>query len=504
MGVKAAFTIPNDASRINVDNARLDEFKLMVAWKGSWIWFSVDESDGRFKSRGFHATRIRDGCNCSKCRDPTSGNKLFSTADIPPDLEVLRVEEEPLVGLRITFSEPEGSGEEAQHETMVPWSDVQYWTANRRLRRWGHLPTMAAVRRRFKPFFWKSAQVEKQMKRVSWEELQGPKGVFKVLEQVTRLGLVVVTDVPPERDAVEAVARRLGPLRETFYGRTFEVRVKADADNVAYTGRALPLHQDLLYLSPPPRIQLLHCYDDGGAAQTPTVFCDAERIGRILLLLRMQYPVLDPLFTDPVPYTYRADGHYYHNEHPVIDIDWRDQAYRQLWWSPPFAGHQQVAEYSLGPWIHAAHFLAALAKHPSNTFSLDLEAGQCVIFDNLRLLHGRPAIPPGRGPGAAERLLYGTYIAPDDFYSAVLNLVDIPSIMKFRRFTKDISVEPDLGQIRAHLGALQQAAQDNPQIGLRRQPPTDEQAHAIQTRSGRWRLNGAASHKELSSKPQVW
>lgn len=63
-------------------------------------------------------------------------------------------------------------------------------------------------------------------------------------------------------DDVEAgidVARRIGFLRETNFGTTFEVISKPNPNNLAYTSHALPLHTDLANQELPPGFQFLHC-----------------------------------------------------------------------------------------------------------------------------------------------------------------------------------------------------------------------------------------------------
>src|SRR5690606_18117044 len=79
------------------------------------------------------------------------------------------------------------------------------------------------------------------------------------LADLRRTGLIFVTDVPTSEHSVERVAHRIGPLQDTFYGRTWDVRNKARAENVAYTDKFLCLHQDLMYHDPVPGLQLLHC-----------------------------------------------------------------------------------------------------------------------------------------------------------------------------------------------------------------------------------------------------
>lgn len=68
----------------------------------------------------------------------------------------------------------------------------------------------------------------------------------KILRSLNHYGLAFITDVPGDEKAVERIGEKIGPLRHTFYGRTFDVKDKPDAENVAYTATELGLHMDLL------------------------------------------------------------------------------------------------------------------------------------------------------------------------------------------------------------------------------------------------------------------
>jgi gamma-butyrobetaine dioxygenase len=52
---------------------------------------------------------------------------------------------------------------------------------------------------------------------------------------------------------------RIGFLRKTNFGESFEVISKPDPNNLAYTALALPLHTDLPNQELPPGYQFLHC-----------------------------------------------------------------------------------------------------------------------------------------------------------------------------------------------------------------------------------------------------
>lgn len=73
-------------------------------------------------------------------------------------------------------------------------------------------------------------------------------GLRKALNALDQYGLAFITDVPQEEMAVQEIGERIGPLRHTFYGRTWDVKSKPNAENVAYTATELGLHMDLLYV----------------------------------------------------------------------------------------------------------------------------------------------------------------------------------------------------------------------------------------------------------------
>jgi hypothetical protein len=83
-------------------------------------------------------------------------------------------------------------------------------------------------------------------------------------------GLVVLHEVPCEPGAVLAVARSLGYVRETNYGRLFDVRSEPAAANLAFTRLPIAPHTDNPYRDPVPTVQLLHCCAAAPAGATFT------------------------------------------------------------------------------------------------------------------------------------------------------------------------------------------------------------------------------------------
>uniref|UniRef100_A0A0P4W1B5 TauD/TfdA-like domain-containing protein n=1 Tax=Scylla olivacea TaxID=85551 RepID=A0A0P4W1B5_SCYOL len=73
-------------------------------------------------------------------------------------------------------------------------------------------------------------------------------------------GVAVLRGVPQEKNKIIEVVNRFAYVKETQYGRTFDVINKpVEGAHLAYTGVALAHHTDMNYREKSPGMQLLHC-----------------------------------------------------------------------------------------------------------------------------------------------------------------------------------------------------------------------------------------------------
>jgi alpha-ketoglutarate-dependent taurine dioxygenase len=242
-----------------------------------------------------------------------------------------------------------------------------------------------------------------------------------------RDGLIFVKNVPPEASSVGKVAERIGPLRNTFYGTTWDVRSVTDAKNVAYTSKYLGFHMDLLYMDSPPAFQLLHCIHNS-CAGGESRFVDTYRAARIL---DEQAPEMAlALRRTMVKYTYDNDGHYYTNSHKIFNTgsgkpvwlsasanipeSWRD--FGSINWSPEFMGVpgiERMDEERTRQFLAAARMFAEIMERDDLVYQVKMEEGTCVIFENRRVAHARNAFEMQSG----QRWLRGAYLDYDVFWS---------------------------------------------------------------------------------------
>ncbi|KAG5969809.1 hypothetical protein E4U56_008101 [Claviceps arundinis] len=427
---------------------------ITISWTHQHILLQHrDRQNSTLPPRRLHAATLRDECGCPTCRDESSGNKTFASVEIPPEIRIagVRATEE---GLRIQFANDVVRFEGRAHETVVPWERVErvvsassYCSASpsasvsssasasvaasphgRRPNSLFHRKQALLARTGVQ--YWDASTLSSQIRKIDYHAFMAPSSssssyppaFWDVLITLLRLGIVYLTHVPRHESSLTNIINRIANLRETFYGRTFDVRAKPRAENVAYTSGYLGLHQDLCYLAPPPMIQVLHCMDnscEGGES----LFSDGERVGRLLwpFVRGGRKSRMGVLAEHAVPYQYDKHGYYYRAERSVLRRE-ADGSFGGVYWSPPFQGRYEQQEYGgeeeevdLKRWIPAARVFEGLINDPGAVYQYKMQEGECVLFDNLRVLHGRNAFDAAHRGGS--RWLRGGYIAAEDFLS---------------------------------------------------------------------------------------
>jgi gamma-butyrobetaine dioxygenase len=269
---------------------------------------------------------------------------------------------------------------------------------------------------------------------------------LSLLDAVARYGAGLLRGVPAAEGMVTAVAETFGFVRETNYGRIFDVRVVADPANLAFTSRAIAPHTDNPYRDPVPTLQLLHCLRDASVGGD-TVLVDGFAAAAAL---RDLDPVsFDVLTSTPIPFAYVDKETSLTACQPLIALNPRGRiACVRL-------NNRSMQPLRLPPAETEAVYAAyrawtVIVARPEFALGLRLAPGDCLVFDNTRILHARTAFapapsappsasappgapaPPGAAasPGSGERHLQGCYADLDGLLSAlaVLRRAQRPTI----------------------------------------------------------------------------
>ncbi len=231
------------------------------------------------------------------------------------------------------------------------------------------------------------------------------------LRATEQMGCGVMHGVPVADGEVARVATLFGHVRETNYGRWFDVRSVVDPTNLANTSFGLAAHTDNPYRDPVPTLQLLHCLESS-ASGGENVLVDGWRVADEV---RSQQPDgFDLLVRRSVSFCYRDANTDLAAIAPLIELD-TEGAVRSIRFNARSMQPPSMPSTELSTWYDAYLLFARLLTEPRFQIRLRLDPGDLFIVDNQRVLHGRTAYAATSG----SRHLQGCYADIDGLRSTI-------------------------------------------------------------------------------------
>lgn len=250
-----------------------------------------------------------------------------------------------------------------------------------------------------------------QVPTVDWQAYQSQDDARRrALAAVADSGLVLLRGVPCEPGQVLKVIETFGFVRETNYGRLFDVQTVVSPSNLAFSNLGLGPHTDNPYRDPVPGIQLLHCLAnevDGGENLLVDGFQAAAR-------LRQEYPEAFELLTQVrLPYRFSDGQADLRSRVPFIETDQAGNVLKVRY------NNRSIAPFILPfdeqrAFYQAYRLWAEVLSAPELALTFRLEPGDCLVFDNTRVMHARTAFTDG-----GRRHLQGAYSDLDGLYSSL-------------------------------------------------------------------------------------
>jgi gamma-butyrobetaine dioxygenase len=205
------------------------------------------------------------------------------------------------------------------------------------------------------------------------------------------------------------VAEIAGHVRATFSGYFFDVKAYPVPVGTAYTSRALEPHTDVPCEEYPPGIQYLHCRVNNATGGN-TTFVDGAAVARDL---RASHPHdFELLCSISVPFRFVHNAFDMRARQTVILLD-DSGAVRGVNISQHMADIFDLDQHLLDEYYPAFCRFGAMLRENRYRIEFRLAAGQCVAFDNQRIVHGRSAYDAQSG----ARLLRGCYTDRGEFCS---------------------------------------------------------------------------------------
>jgi len=323
---------------------------------------------------------LRDNCACRECRH-ASGQRLVQVQNLAAAPRVLNADV-----TNETIAGEFGDGHRACWP--VEWLRARCLCGE-------HANT------RSRPRLWDST-IESSLPEFGLDELR------EWLAAVDELGFAVVRGGPATEGAVLDVIRLFGYVRETNYGRLFDVCSVVNPRNLAYTSLALAAHTDNPYRDPTPTLQLLHCLSSSTSGGDSTLV-DGFRVASDLT--REQFELLA---RHPVRFRYADEDTELVNDAPVLELDPAGEL-RAVRFNTRSAEPRAFPADVADAYYEAYRSFALALESPQYRITFRLEPGDLFIVDNLRVLHGRT----GFGAAAGERHLQGAYADRDALRSTL-------------------------------------------------------------------------------------
>lgn len=363
--------------------------------RGAVLRLSEGSTDLRF-----HAVWLRDNAQDPQTRDPRNGQRLITLADLPDDCR-LGAAQAGEAAVEVTFA---ADGKRVTFTT--DWLRRHAYDRPHQITP-GDLPEGAEA--------WDSG-LSGSVPTGHLPALQSDPAALKDwLTALRRYGFAKVTGLPVEEGSLFRVVDLFGYVRETNYGRLFEVRTEVNPVNLAYTGLGLQAHTDNPYRDPQPTVQVLACLENsaqGGENMVVDGFAAARR-------LRDEDPEgFDLMTRHCARFSYTGSaGVALHSRRPMIELA-PDGTLQAIRFNARSAAPLVDVPFDHMPAYYRAYRrLSAIIDDPAMEVLFKLAPGEAFVVDNTRVLHARKGYS-----GEGTRWLQGCYADRDGILSTLAAL----------------------------------------------------------------------------------
>ncbi|MCL7407556.1 TauD/TfdA family dioxygenase [Marivivens donghaensis] len=258
-----------------------------------------------------------------------------------------------------------------------------------------HYPTV--------PRFSQPELVADKTKRAAW------------IEAMLVHGFTIVTDMPDSNEGLTQTAELMGYVRPTFFGDYFDVKTHINPTNTAYTSAALELHTDTPAEEFAPGIQFLHCRVntvDGGQS----LYSDGVAVANDF---RKRDPEGFKLLSEvSIPFFCEHDTYDSRSRQTVIELDQHGEV-SGLTISQHMADIFDLDQALLDDYYPAFCRFGRMLQEDKYMMRFLMKGGECMVFDNHRIVHGRAAYSATSG----DRYLRGCYVDRGEMRSTYRALV---------------------------------------------------------------------------------
>ena len=350
----------------------------------------------------YHSTWLRDNALDPKTRDIKNGQRLITLSDIPIDTCVKSaILDDKGENISLTFS-PESK----KVLFSTSWLEAYAYDVEKKSLKGWISPDLK---------IWNSDML-KNIPDIDYKTAKSDNILLlKWMKSLHKYGFAKISGGNKESGAIIQIANLIGYIRETNYGRFFEVRSEISAVNLAYTNLGLQAHTDNPYRDPAPTIQILYCIENsvsGGDSKVVDGF-------KAAILLKEENPKYFDLLTKYCArFEYNEDRKtHLQSRRPMIELSPDSEIITIRFNNRSTAPITDVPYNDMENYYKAYRKFSEIINNPSMAINFKLKPGEGFVVDNTRVLHSRTAYS-----GSGNRWLQGCYVDKDGFLSKIFTL----------------------------------------------------------------------------------
>ena len=350
----------------------------------------------------YHSTWLRDNALDPKTRDIKNGQRLITLSDIPIDTCVKSANlDDKGENISLTFS-PESK----KVSFSTSWLETYAYDVEKKFLKGWISPDLK---------IWKSDML-KNIPNIDYKAAKSDNTLLlKWMQFLHKYGFAKITGGNKESGAIIQIANLIGYVRETNYGKFFEVRSEINAVNLAYTNLGLQAHTDNPYRDPVPTIQILYCIENSASGGDSKVV-DGFKAAILLKEENQEYFNLLTKYCARFEYNEDKKTHL-ESRRPMIELSPDGEIIAIRFNNRSAAPIIDVPYNDMENYYKAYRKFSEIINNPSMAINFKLKPGEGFVTDNTRVLHSRTAYS-----GSGNRWLQGCYVDKDGLLSKIFTL----------------------------------------------------------------------------------
>ena len=351
----------------------------------------------------FHSIWLRDNSRDETTLSPQNQQKLITLNDIPKSLKISSLN---LDGNEIELV--------FQPENKKVSFDVHWLLEN------NYDYKLANIKKGWvndKIVLWDS-DMTSTLPSINFDKfIQSDFDLWRWLDKFLKYGFGKIIDGPEKQNTLFELVKRFGYVRETNYGRKFEVRSTKNPSNLAYTSKGLEAHTDNPYRDPVPSLQILYSIENSATGGESVV---VDGFNAALKLKDENLEMFNVLSTHNVSFQFSGEeGICLKADKPMLELAPNGELKTIRFNNRSTIIKNNIPFDTMELFYDAYRKFGEIISDKSMQFSFSLKPGECFIVDNTRVLHAR-----NEYMNDGNRWLQGCYSDKDGLLSKyeVLNL----------------------------------------------------------------------------------